>query len=151
GKVAVVTDVNADASIRSVETRIPEISGPEIKLLPETRIDVRNVVLAILAEILSIRVDHRGSVVIDPSEFLFVDRHDDNHAVFLRDVLHQSHSWTIGDAFDGFIPARLLFGTKIRSRKDLLHADYLHLLLRRILNELQVFLDIQTLDLLERK
>src|SRR6185503_3945556 len=63
GEVPVVTDVHADTRECSVETRIPEIAGPEIKLLPESRIHVWNVVLAILAEILSIGVDYRGGVV----------------------------------------------------------------------------------------
>ena len=58
GEVAVVTDVHADARERRIETRITKIAGTEIKLLPETGIDVRNVVLAILAEILPISIDY---------------------------------------------------------------------------------------------
>src|SRR5687768_14387239 len=94
GEMPVVADVHANTSERSIKTRITEIARPKIKLLPEAWVHVWNVVLAILAEVLSIGVDHRGGVVIDPGQFLFIDRHDDHHAVFLRDFLHQSHSWT---------------------------------------------------------
>src|SRR5215216_1170054 len=151
GEVAIVADVNSDACESRVKTRVTEIAGPKVKLLPKARIHVRDVVLAILAEVLAIRVDHRGGVVIDPGEFLFIDRHDDDHAVFLSDFLHQPHGWTIRNTLDRFIPARLLFGAEVRSREDLLHAEYLHALLRGLLDEVQVLLDVEAFDLLDRQ
>src|SRR5262249_21209791 len=50
-KVAVVTDVDTDARVRSIESREAEIARLEIKFLPEPGVDVRNVVLAIFTEI----------------------------------------------------------------------------------------------------
>src|SRR5262249_35080951 len=54
GEVTVVTDINADTRERSVEARIAEVAWPEVKLLPETGIHVRYVILAVLAEILPV-------------------------------------------------------------------------------------------------
>src|SRR5215208_4424771 len=150
-KMPVVTNVDANTLKRGVETRITEIAGPEIKLLPEPGIDVWNVVLAILAEILPVRIDHRGGVVIDAGDLFFIDRHDDHHAVFFGDFLHQPHGWTIGNPFHRFVPARLLFGAKVRRREDLLHADYLHTLFGSLFDKVKVFLNIELLDLLDRQ
>src|SRR6185369_6085494 len=150
-EMTVVTDVDADARKRGVKTRVTEIAGAEVKLLPEAGIHVWNVVLAILAEIFSVGVDHGGGVVIDAGQLFFVDRHDDDHAVLFRDFLHQPYGWTVGNTLDCFIPARLLFRTKIRSREDLLHAENLHALLRGVFDVVQMFLDVQPLDFLDRQ
>src|SRR5262249_56219013 len=74
-KVTVVTDVNTDARECRVEARIAEIARTEVKLLPETGIHVRYVILAILAEVLSARIDHRGGVVVDAGKLFFINRH----------------------------------------------------------------------------
>src|ERR1051326_5926746 len=95
--MAVIADVDADARVSSVEGRITEIAGPEIKFFPEARIDVRNMMLSILAEVRSIGVDDRGRVVIDAGHFFFIDRHDDYHVVLLRRFLHELCSWAIGN------------------------------------------------------
>src|SRR5687767_4140039 len=146
----VVTDVDADARERGIEARVTKISGPEVKLLPETRIYVRNVVLAIFAEILTVGVDHRRSVVVNAGDLLLVNRNDNHHAVYLGNFLHQPHGWTIRNSFHSFIPSRLLFGTEVRRGENFLHADDLHALLRRLLEKLQVFFDIQAFDLFDR-
>src|SRR5262249_3470333 len=52
GEVAVVTDVDADFADGSLEHGIAEVARTEIELLPETGRGLRDVVLAILAEIL---------------------------------------------------------------------------------------------------
>jgi hypothetical protein len=44
-----------------------------------------------------------------------------------------------------------LFGAEVRRREDLLHAEYLHTLLRGLFDKLQVLLDIEPLDLLDRQ
>jgi hypothetical protein len=46
---------------------------------------------------------------------------------------------------------RLLFRTKIRGREDLLHAENLHALLRGVFDVVQMFLDVQPLDFLDRQ
>src|SRR6185295_17458811 len=130
------------ASERGIETRITEITGTEVKLLPEPWIHVWNVVLAIFAEILAVGVNDGGGVVVDAGQLFFIDRHDDNHAVLFGDFLHQPDSWTIRNSLHCFIPARLLFGAEVRRREDLLHADYLHALLRSLFDVGQVLLDV---------
>ena len=52
GEVAVVADVDADLGEAEVEDRVPEVAGAEVELLPEAGRDVRDVGLAVLAEIL---------------------------------------------------------------------------------------------------
>src|SRR5207302_7885577 len=76
GKVTVIADINSDARVRSVKRRVTEIPRFEIKLLPEPRIDVGNMMLSILAEISSIRIDHRGGVVVDAGHLFLINRHD---------------------------------------------------------------------------
>ena len=66
-----------------LEHRISEIARREIELLPEAREAVRDVRLAILAEILAVGVDDRRGVVVDAGHLLFVDRHDHDHPCFL--------------------------------------------------------------------
>ena len=51
GEVAVVADVDADLDEAEVEDGIAEVAGAEVELLPEARRDVRDVGLAVLAEI----------------------------------------------------------------------------------------------------
>ena len=51
GEVAVVADVDADLGEAEVEDRVAEVAGPEVELLPEAGRDVRDVGLAVLAEV----------------------------------------------------------------------------------------------------
>ena len=62
GEVPVVADVDADLADRRVEHRVAEVAGPEVELLPEP-LQVRDVVLAVLAEEGPVGVDDRGGVV----------------------------------------------------------------------------------------
>src|SRR5262249_121033 len=52
-EVAVVTDINADARVFGLKGGITGIAGGEIKLLPKARGHLRDVMLAILSQILS--------------------------------------------------------------------------------------------------
>src|SRR6185295_8090856 len=88
-KMAVVANVDADSRKRGIKNRIAKIARTEIKLFPESRVDMGNVVLAILPKILTVRIYHRRSVVIDPGNFFLVNRYDQHHAVRLRHFLHQ--------------------------------------------------------------
>src|SRR5438046_1217686 len=63
GEMAVVADVDADLGVRRLENGVAEVAGAEVELLPETGSDVRDVVLAVLAEVLAVGVDHGGGVV----------------------------------------------------------------------------------------
>ena len=59
---------------------------------------MRNVRLAIFAEIFSVGVDDRGGVVVDAGLLFLVDRNNDHHAVLLRHVLHQLDCRPIGNS-----------------------------------------------------
>src|SRR3954451_13249726 len=88
GEVPLVADVHADLADRSVEHRVAEVAGPEVELLPEA-LDLRDVVLAVLAEVGAVRVDHRGRVVVDARLLLLVHRHDQHHVVLVGQLAHQ--------------------------------------------------------------
>src|ERR1700741_5470870 len=114
--MAVVANVDSDARKSGIKRRIPKITWFEVKLFPEAGVDVRDVVLPILAEILSVSINHRRGVVVDAGDLFLVDRHDDNHAVGFGDFLHEAHRWSIGNSFDRFVPACLLFSAEIWRR-----------------------------------
>src|SRR5205823_763140 len=57
GEMAVVADVDADPRKARLEGRITQIAGPEIKLFPESGQTMRDVCLAILAEIRAIGIN----------------------------------------------------------------------------------------------
>src|SRR5690606_34902099 len=146
GKVAVVANINADPRDRRIETRIAEIAGTKIELFPKAGSDVRDVRLAILAEVFAIRIDNGGGVVIDARLLLFIDRDDEHHAELLRNVLHQFDGRPIGNFLDRLVPTRLLLGTEIRRREDLLKAKDLHTFSRRVFDELHLMVDVRLLD-----
>ena len=149
--MAVITNVDAHFRIARVEHGISEVAGTEVVLLPEARRGMRNVVLAIFAEVGAVGVDDGGGVVVDARTFLFIKRDDDDHAVFLRVLLHQLRRRTVGDALDGVIPSRILFSAKIGTGEDFLHAEDLHAFLSGLIDEFQRALDLRIangLDLL---
>ena len=86
GKMTVVADVDAELDVRGLEHRVAQVAGLEEELLVETRIDLRNVRLAVLAEVLAVGIDDGGGVVVHAGHGFLVDRHDHDHAVFLRDT-----------------------------------------------------------------
>src|SRR5436189_4649522 len=61
-KVPVIADVDTNAGVGRVESREAEIAWLEIEFLPEARVHVRNVMLAILAEIGPVSINHGGGV-----------------------------------------------------------------------------------------
>ena len=90
GKVTVVTDVDADGRVPRLEDRIPEVAGLEVVLLPEAG-RLRDVVLAVLAQIGAVGVDHGRGVVINPSHFALIDRNHQHHLVGLGEFLQSLH------------------------------------------------------------
>ena len=86
-EVAVVADVDADLGEGGLEHRVAEVAGPEVELLPEARLAVGDVGLAVLAEVLAVGVDHGRGVVVDAGLLLLVDGHHDHHLVLLRQLL----------------------------------------------------------------
>src|SRR5437773_4611779 len=143
----VIANINTNTRKRRVERRITKVAGLEIELLPEAGVDVRNVVLAILAEIGPVSIDYGSGVVVDAGNLFFVDWDDDYHAVLLRRFLHQLDGRPVGNFFDGFVPAHLLLSAKVRRRKYFLHAQDLHALFGRVFDHRQMLFNVQALDL----
>ena len=112
---------------------------------------MRNVVLAILAEIVAVGVDHGRGVVVDAGHLFFVNRDNDHHAVLLRHFLHQLRRRAVGNLFDGFVPACLLLSAKVRRRKDFLHAKNLHALFCGVFDHPKMFFYIQPYDVFDRR
>src|SRR5713101_6077249 len=150
-EVAVVADVNANAGITSLEDGIAGVSGREIKLFPEARVAMRNVVLAVFAEIAAAGVNDRGGVEIDAGHVDFVDGHDEHHLVFLRELLHQRNRGAAGNLLGKLIPAGLLLGAEIWTVEKLLQAEDLHFLLGRAGNQALVLGDHFLLDFGKRE
>src|SRR5437868_313935 len=97
----VIADIDADARERRVETWITKITRPEIKFFPEAGIDVRNVVLAILAEILAVVFDH-PEVLFDVSSFDLFDRSVGRPRIFRLNQSAFNCSWHISSRVSGF-------------------------------------------------
>src|SRR5208283_124447 len=62
-EVAIVADVDADPGVARLEHRIAEVARREVELLPEARVAVGNMVLAVLAQVAAVGVDDGGGVV----------------------------------------------------------------------------------------
>ena len=150
GEVAVVADVDADARELRLERRVPEVARLEIELLPEPGRHLRNVVLAVLAEVRAVGVDHGGGVVVHAVHLALVDRHDDRHAVLLREVLDQARRRAVGHGLGEVVPACRLLGAEVRPVEQLLEAEDLHLLARRFLDEAEDLRKLRVVDLVQR-
>jgi hypothetical protein len=148
--MTIVADVYADLGIRRIEHRISEVARLEVELFPESRRNVWNVILSVLPEIRSICIDDGGGVVIHARRFFLVDGNDDHHAVLLCKLLHQLRGRTVRNMLRRIVPAGRLLSAEIRSREDLLHADYLHALFCRLFDERYVLLDVRLLDGVQR-
>ena len=126
--MAVVAYVNAEFQIRRFENRVTRVTRLEEKFLVEPGIDLRNMSLAVLAEELSVRVNYSRSIVVNTGHVLFVNRHDDDHVVLLRILLHQLRCVAIGNFLGGGIPLGVLAGAKIGLCKNFLETQNLYAL-----------------------
>jgi hypothetical protein len=132
-----VADVEPNLAVSGVEDRITEVARLEKELLPEAG-NLRDVHLAVFAEVTSVRVDHRGRVVVHAGHVLLVDRHDDDHAVLLRVLAHQLGGRAVRNGFGGLIPLGVLGRAEVRAGEDLLETQHLHALAGRLFNVGQV-------------
>ena len=114
GEVAVVADVDADLRVPRLEDRVAEVARLEEVLLPEAG-GVRDVVLAVLAEVRAVGVEDGGGVVVDARVLALVDGHDDRHLVLLRDLRDRLGRGP-GHALGGVVPARVLRRAEVRAR-----------------------------------
>src|SRR4029079_89625 len=80
-EVAVVADVDTDLRKRGLEDRIAQVPRPEVELLPEPRLSVGDVGLAVFAQVFAVGVDDGRSVVVDARLVLFVYGDHDHHLV----------------------------------------------------------------------
>src|ERR1035441_8350844 len=62
GEVTIIAGINTHFANRGLKHGITEVAGLEVKLLPEAGLAVRDVVLAIFAEIFAIGIDDGGRV-----------------------------------------------------------------------------------------
>ena len=143
----VVADIDADPSKRRVKTRITKIAGAKIELLPETRIDMRDMRLSIFAKVFAIGVDYRRGVVINAGLLFLVDRNDNTiPCCFATSCI----SLTVGPSgirSTASYHRVCLLGTKIRHREYLLKTKHLHALPSSVLDHLHLMIDICLTDL----
>ncbi len=127
--MAVVADDDADAADRCVEHGVAEVAGLEEVLLPEDRADLRDVCLAVLAEVRAVGVDHHGGVVVDALHRLFVDRQDEHDAELLRELRHHRDGRTGLGVLRRAEPLGVaLVGAEVGTVEDLLQAHDLRAL-----------------------
>src|SRR5437660_4524653 len=81
GEMAVVADINSDTRVTGRKDGIARIARREIKFFPEAGMAVRDVVLAVLAEVAPVGVDQRGGIEEHAGHLDFVDGRDMNTEV----------------------------------------------------------------------
>src|SRR5437867_2664554 len=103
--MTVIADVHTDASKFRLEHRVAQVAGGEIKLLPESRMAMRNVVFAILTQVSPVRIDDRSRIEINPRHLFLVNWDHDRHAMFRGDLSHEFGCRSAGDSLGEVIPA----------------------------------------------
>ncbi len=146
GKMPVVADVDADLAELGLKNRVGQVAGREIELLPESRMAVRDVMLAILAQILAVGVDDGGGIEVKPGKVLLEDWNHQHHAMARGFLLHQLDGWAVGYLLGHVVPADMLLRAKVRAIEEFLEAEHLHALLRRRADQLEVLLHHGLLD-----
>ena len=107
-----------------------EIARGEVELLVEERI-VRNVHLAVLAEVFSIRFDDRGGVVVETRRPALEERGNDHHAEILGEFPEGLRGGT-GNRFREFEILVVLALAEIFAQEELGQTDHLRTLPRRL-------------------
>src|SRR5690348_13087155 len=130
--MAVVADVDTDLAEAEVEHRISQVAWAEVELLPEPRRDVGNVRLAILAEVLAVASNNGSRVIEDALFFHLIDRDNECDSKVAGEGTHQLNRRTAGDSLSRVIPTARLFRAEIWSVENLLQADDLSSISRRL-------------------
>src|SRR6266404_2883384 len=149
GEVAVIADVDADRGVPRLEDGIAEVAGLEEELLPEAG-RVRDVDLAVLAEVAAVGVDDGGGVVVDTRHLALIDRHDHHHLVFLRELLHPLDR-RAGNRLGDVVPLGVLARTEVGAVEHFLQTKDLHALLACFLYIGKVLLEHCVADLRDRR
>ena len=100
-----------------------------------------DVVLAVLPQVASVRVEHGGGVVVDALGLFLVDGHHHRHRVFLRDLLHQADGRPVGHLLRELVPARILLRREVGAVEQLLQAEDLDAARGRLFDEAEVLGD----------
>lgn len=106
---------------------------------------MRDVVLAILSEVSTIRIKDGRCVVKYPRLFFFKNGDDDHHLILLRIRCHPFYR-RAGDGFGGAVPFGILSRAEIGGIENLLQTKDLYALLPRCLNIRDVLLQHGFLD-----
>src|SRR3954468_11441789 len=122
GEVAVVADVDANLADRRLEDRIATVAGTEVELLPEA-LGLRNVLLAELAEVLPVGVDHGRGVVVHPGLLVLVHRQHHHHAELLGDARELLGGRPVGDQLGVAVVLGVLHLAEVGAVEQLLEAD----------------------------
>ena len=92
------------------------------------------------SEIGAVGIHHGGRVVVNTLNLHFVNRNYHYHLIFFG-IFGQPFDRRSRNFFGGAVPLDVLFGTEIRSVKDLLQAENLNSFFTGRFNQRQVFLD----------
>jgi len=95
-EVAVVTDVHANFANCSIKNWVTMCARCEVVLLPKTR-NLRNVLLAILAEVTAISIDHCCCVVVQTWLHDFVHWQHQHHPQLFCKCLEALGGWAVRD------------------------------------------------------
>ncbi len=126
----VPADEHADAAVPRVPGPEAEVARREVELLVVLRV-VRDVHLPVLAEILPVRVDDGGGVVVESLGALLEERGDDHHPELPRER-HEPVRRRAGDRL-GQLEVPVVLGlAEVLAAEELLQADDLGALLRRL-------------------
>ena len=147
GEVAVIADVDADGREPRLEYGVPQVSRFEEILFPEPG-RVRDVVLAVFAEIRAVGIVDGGGVVVDARLLPFVDRHDNRHAVSAGLLSHQvgGRPW---HRFCDIMPVSVLGRAEVRPVEDFLQPQNLHAAASGFFDQGEVHVDRGLTDFLD--
>ena len=84
---------------------------------------MREVVLAVLAQVGAVGVNDGGGVVEEAGDLLLEDGHDHHHAVLPGQVLHQADGRSVGHRLRQLPPPVVLLGGEVGAGEQLLEAE----------------------------
>ncbi len=122
--MAVVADVHAHLADGGVEHRVATVAGREVELLPEA-LGVRDVLFAVLAQVLPIGIDDSRRVVVQAGAHNLVHRQHQHNARFASDALEALGGGAVGDLLGVVVVLGLLHLTEVGTVEELLEAHHL--------------------------
>ena len=123
-EVPVVADVHPDLADRRLEDRVAAVTGTEVELLPEP-LDLRDVLLAVLAEVGAVGVDDGRRVVVQPGLLDLVHREHEHHPELLGHRLEPLRRRPVGDRLGVPVVLGVLHLAEVRAVEQLLEAHHL--------------------------